>query len=139
MNILKILTTNRIKGNIGEDAAAKFLKRKKYKILERNYIALGCEIDIIAENKDTIAFVEVKTRTVGTESDKEIRPAASVTPEKQRKIIKAAKFYTHNRPAEKHLRLDIIEVYLNEDKKVDKILHFEGAFNINSARKAKHR
>ena len=136
MNILKLLTKNRITGNAGEDAAAKFLKRKKYKILERNYVAVGCEIDIIAENKEFIAFVEVKTRTLGKESESESRPAAAVTPEKQRKIIAAAKFYTHNDPSEKNLRLDVIEVYLNENQKVDKILHFENAFNINSARKA---
>ncbi len=137
MNILKILTEKRKTGNVGENEAVKLLKKKRYKILKRNYTALDGEIDIIAENKDTIAFVEVKTRTVGHESAIEPRPSSSVTPEKQRKIIRVAKYYLGSMPQKKHVSLDVIEVYLNENKKVDKILHIENAFNINSARKAR--
>ena len=137
MNILKVLTDKRKIGNIGEDEAAKLLRKKKYKILERSYCVFDSEIDIIAENKTTLAFVEVKTRTLGHENPKEPRPASSVTPEKQRKIIKAAKYYIGSRPSEKHISLDVIEVYLNERGKAEKILHFENAFNLNSSRKAK--
>ena len=86
MNILKILTVKREIGNIGELAAVKFLRKNGYKILERNYVAAGYEIDIIAENRDYTVFTEVKTRTLGAQSPKEARPASSVTPEKQRKL-----------------------------------------------------
>ena len=71
MKILEILTEKRQIGTIGEDAAAKHLKKNKYRILRKNYVALDYEIDIIAENKDFLVFVEVKTRTVGKESDNE--------------------------------------------------------------------
>ena len=53
MQILKIRTEKRITGNIGEDAACKYLRKNKYKILKRNYVSNGHEIDIIAENNST--------------------------------------------------------------------------------------
>lgn len=133
MKILEVLTSRRKTGNLGEDLAAKFLRKKKYKILSRNYVGAQTEIDIIAENKTTIAFVEVKTRTAGHENPREPRPASAVTPEKQRKIISAAKYYIGGHPSEKRVSLDIVEVYLNSDRTPNKILHIENAFNINTA------
>lgn len=59
MNILK--TTRQI-GNSGEDLACKFLRKSGYQIVARNYLIRGGEIDIIAKDKDTLVFVEVKTR-----------------------------------------------------------------------------
>lgn len=59
-------TAKRKTGDYGEDLASSFLKKKKYKIVERNYNARGGEIDIIAWRKinkiKTLCFVEVKTR-----------------------------------------------------------------------------
>lgn len=133
MKILEILTSRRKTGNKGEDLAVKYLRKKRYKILRRNYVGANTEIDIIAENKTTLSFVEVKTRTVGYENPKESRPAAAVTPEKQRKIISAAKYYLGVNPNNKRISLDIIEVYLNKDKSKNKIIHIENAFNINTA------
>lgn len=133
MRILEILTEKRKVGNIGENAAVKFLKKNKFKIIERNYVAVNSEIDIIAENKTTVIFVEVKTRTLGHENRNEARPASSVTPEKQRKIIAAAKYFLGTYFEEKRVRFDIIEVYLDENKKAQKILHLESAFNYNTA------
>ncbi len=46
----------------GENLAGKFLKKRGYKILKRNYSGKSGEIDIIAYDKGTISFVEVKTR-----------------------------------------------------------------------------
>lgn len=133
MNILKVLTERRETGNLGEHAAAIFLKKNGYKILKRNYEAVDYEIDIIAENKTTTVFVEVKTRTVGHQSPKEPRPASSVTPDKQRKIITAAKYFLGTHRVGKRVRFDIIEVYLDENKKVQNIMHLESAFNYNTA------
>ncbi len=133
MKILEILTERRKIGNIGEKAAAKFLKKHKYKILKVNYEAIGYEIDIIAEEKTAIAFIEVKTRTIGHEDHREPRPASAVTPEKQRKIISCAKYFLGTFKTDKQIRFDIIEVYLDNEKKVQKILHLESAFNYNSA------
>ena len=49
-------------GKIGEDLAAVFLQRRGYKILERNFRSRIGEVDIIARDKNTICFIEVKTR-----------------------------------------------------------------------------
>ena len=133
MKILELLTPKRKIGNIGETLAAKHLRKKGYKIIKRNYVALGNEIDIIAENKSTLAFVEVKTRTAGLENPKEVRPASSVTKDKQQKIIKTAKYFLGSRSNDKYVSLDIVEVYLNEDKTLNKIIHIENAFNANTA------
>ena len=133
MNILKVLTERRKTGNVGEDAAAKFLRKHGYRILERNFAELGAEIDIIAKNREYYVFVEVKTRTLGHQSPKEPRPASSVTPEKQRKIITVAKWYLGTVPKGRKIRFDVIEVYLNEEKEVQRIMHLENAFNYDTA------
>lgn len=134
MKILEILTPKRLTGNIGENAAAKHLKRQGYSILERNYSTDNAEIDIIAKKDNLIAFVEVKTRTLGHESPKEPRPASSVTPEKQRKIIRAASHYLSRHKYSLRSRFDIIEVFLEEKtKKPQEIKHLVGTFDLNTA------
>jgi putative endonuclease len=132
MNILNILTGKRIIGNIGESYAAKFLKKQGYKILERNFVASGHEIDIIAKKGEYPCFVEVKTRTVGKENPLEPRPASAVTPEKQRDIISAAKMYFSYENKDKKKRFDVIEVYLEDNKKMRNIIHMENAFRADS-------
>ena len=134
MKILEVMTSKRKLGNLGEEAALAHLKKNKYVILEKNYVALGNEIDIIAKNEDTLAFVEVKTRSLGNDARFESRPSASVTPEKQRKIIKTARYYAASHPLGLRLRLDVIEVYV-KDNKVERIHHIENAFNQNTANK----
>lgn len=134
MNILKVLTEKRKTGNAGENAAAKYLRKHGYRILERNYEALGAEIDIIAKNREYYVFVEVKTRTLGHQSPKEPRPASSVTPDKQKKIITVAKWYLGTVPKGRKIRFDIVEVYLDEKREVQRIMHLENAFNYNTSR-----
>ena len=129
MNILKVLTKQRKIGDIGEAAAAKHLKKNGYKILERNYVAAGAEIDIIAENREYTVFAEVKTRTYAPGgTNKESRPAAAVNYEKQSTIIKVAKCYLAYNKKDKRVRFDILEIYLDKDGKIAKINHIENAF-----------
>ena len=138
MEILKIKTENRTLGNFGEDEAAKFLRKNGYRILERNYVAGEHEVDIIAEDKFAVAFVEVKTRRVDRQNPREPRPASSVTREKQRSIIAATKCYIAYHPPKKHVRLDIVEVYVEmvgEKPTVKEIKHLKGAFDTNTANK----
>ena len=49
-------------GKLGEESVCAYLKKQGYKIAARNYRIKGGEIDIVAENGDYIAFVEVKAR-----------------------------------------------------------------------------
>ena len=135
MKILDILTPKKRIGNFGEREAVKLLSKSGYRILEKNYTALGAEIDVIARKENVTAFIEVKTRSVKHLGYKEARPASSVTPEKQRKIIKAAKYYISHHQSDTRLRLDVIEVYLEDSGrlKVKEIKHIENAFDLNSA------
>ena len=82
MKILEVLTPKRLIGNLGERAAVRFLRKNGYRIIKRNYTALGYEIDIIARKDNVTTFIEVKTRNVKYLGYKESRPASSVTPPK---------------------------------------------------------
>ena len=123
-------------GRLGEDQAARFLKKNKFKIIERNLHVSHNEIDIIAISKKQriIAFVEVKARTV----DKDLyspfgTPASAVTKEKQRRTIEAARGYlrSNDKYFDFQPRFDVLEIYLDrEDMKVLKINHIENAFGV---------
>ncbi len=112
-------------GAAGEAAAAKFLKKKGYKILERNYRKTYGEIDIIAKMGENIAFVEVKTR----KSDLFGTPAEFVTVKKQKRIIKAAYTYIQQHNLDAEFTFDIVEVYINGSK-ITEINHIQNAFYI---------
>ena len=121
---MKKFSTQKI-GETGEKCAAEFLKKKRYKILERNYRKRYGEIDIIAENKNYIVFVEVKTR----HTDYMTSAADAVNRQKQLKIIKTASLYLAENETEKFCRFDVCEVYVNaENLKLENINYIEGAF-----------
>ena len=123
-------------GRLGEDTAARFLKKQKYKIVERNIHISHNEIDIIAVSKKQklILFVEVKARTV----DKDLysrfgTPASAVTKEKQQRTLAAARGYLHSNSKyyEFQPRFDVVEVYLDkENLNTLKINHIENAFGV---------
>lgn len=115
-------------GAVGEQTAAKYLRHKGWRILERNYRSRFGEIDIIAANKQYILFVEVKTRS-GKMMD---RPAAWVTTAKQHKIIKTAALYLQYCELDLQPRFDVIEVYMRSttDCAVLRLEHLENAFEV---------
>ena len=76
-------------GKESESVAVRYLKRNGYKILEQNYRNKIGEIDIIAKDKKTLVFVEVKA----TRTDSFGNPKWAVTPKKQRKISMVALYY----------------------------------------------
>ena len=117
-------------GRYGEELACEFLKNKKYKILEQNFYSSHNEIDIIAENKQYIIFVEVKTRSCTPDSDFSFgTPASAVTYSKQKRTLIAAQAYLNEHNTKKAPRLDVIEVYLDKrDSSLLKINHIEDAF-----------
>jgi Holliday junction resolvase-like predicted endonuclease len=92
------------------------------------------EIDIIAPNLSTVAFVEVKARTYTKDTlDTAPPPGNAVRNEKQRLTRKAAKDYLWQHPTKKQPRMDVIEVWLVRDEKnskpkVAKINHIKAAY-----------
>ncbi|HRI87233.1 MAG TPA: YraN family protein [Candidatus Hydrogenedentes bacterium] len=98
-------------GRQGESLAAKHLKRAGYRILARNAVFGKYEIDIIAREGDTIAFVEVKTRR----SNAFLEPEVNVTRTKQQHIRKAAAAYRHQNPSRTtYYRFDIVSIVMPE-------------------------
>lgn len=136
MEILKLKTEKTLLGRYGEKMARRYLRRHGYRIRKKNFVADSHEIDIIAENREYLTFVEVKTRTVGYQNPNEPRPASSVDAKKQQGIIKAARFFVAYNPSKKKKRFDIVEVYVNQNNgkySLADIKHLVGTFNLNTA------
>lgn len=92
-------------GREGESAALKFLKKKGYRILEKNFRSKVGEIDIIAEQDGMIVFVEVKAR----KNHEFGHPFNAITPAKQKKIIDTAQsFIVRKRISGKPMRFDVV-------------------------------
>jgi putative endonuclease len=116
------MAESHILGQKGENLAADYLKKAGFKILSRNWKWGKHEIDIIAENKDLIVFVEVKTRT----DDYQMHPVTAVTTEKQKSIIYAADGYLQRYNIIKESRFDVITfIKTGESYQID---HIEDAF-----------
>ena len=112
-------------GDIGEEYAVKYLKKHRYKILSRNYRKRFGEIDIIAEKKGTVAFVEVKTR----HENPLTRPFEAVDIKKQEKIYRTSLAYIYENDLDCQYRFDVCEVYVNRDTlKLIQINYFDNAF-----------
>lgn len=106
----------------GEDLAAKFLKDKGYKIIERNFRKGYGEIDIIAVHKNILVFVEVKTRT----GDLYGSPFEQISYFKLKSLIKTAQFYKLIKPKlPEALRIDAIAVSLDYSNNPVNIEHME--------------
>ncbi len=105
--------TNKTIGKYGEEIAKNFLIKKGFKIIEQNYhYSKIAEIDIIALKKDTIHFVEVKTRTQNIFG----RPLEAITKTKLRQIYTCAMFYMNNSKKKyKKYQLDAIGIELEGD------------------------
>lgn len=94
-----------------EELAAKYLVRHGYQVLERNFRIRGGEIDIIAREKNTLVFVEVKARNSSTYGT----PFEAITPWKLKALRKTALFYKQSHPRLPDLlRLDAISVSRGE-------------------------
>ena len=104
------MTQERISlGKKGEELAIARLRALKYKIVERNYKCPLGEIDIIAREKDTLVFVEVKTRATRDFGG----PAAAVNERKQRQLSKVALAYLNQKKLQNvPARFDVVAVEL---------------------------
>lgn len=100
----------------GEDEACKFLKKQKLKIRDRNYSVRGGEIDIIAEDKNYVIFIEVKTRS----DSKYAQPWENVRYKKIKNLKIAARQYIYERKLQgREFRFDVVSIVLNDAMKAD--------------------
>lgn len=120
-------TEKRTTGRLGETMAAEYLIGQRYEILEKNYRKQYGEIDIVARDRGTLVFVEVKTRhsiAFGT-------PAEAVDARKQRQLSKTAQEYLQRHQLhEAAARFDVIGVILDRDNRPVKIEHVKNAFEL---------
>lgn len=119
------MVSNIVRGKTGEELVKDYLISKGYNILETNYRNKIGEIDIIANDRGILVFIEVKTRT----SINYGYAFEAVDLRKQRKIIKTSMVYIKYKALKDvQLRYDIIEVYMQKDIKIN---HLDNAFCLN--------
>ncbi len=109
-------------GKKGEQLAVDFLLKNNYDILERNYRFDKAEVDIIARQKDTLAIVEVKTRSTADFGN----PQDFVKPKQIQRLVKAVDEYVNTNDLDVEVRFDIIAIV--KEKKGFNIEHLEDAF-----------
>jgi len=111
-------------GKLGEKEARKFLKKRSYRIRETNFRCSHGEIDIIAQKKDWLVFVEVRTKSnldFGT-------PEESITQAKKKKLVALALTYTSTHQNLPPLwRIDVVAIELDDKGKPKRIEHIENA------------
>ena len=111
-------------GKLGEKAAQKFLKKRGYRIRETGFRCRHGEIDIIAQKRDYLVFVEVRTKSnldFGT-------PEESITQVKKERLIASALTYTTSHDNLPPLwRIDFVAIELDDKGKIKRIDHIENA------------
>lgn len=113
-------------GRAAEAAAARHLERAGYQILRNNFRARGGELDVVAVDGPALAIVEVRYRA----SDRFGGGAASVTADKRRRIIRAARALLASQPALARMpaRFDVVEVSGTADALECQLIR--GAFSL---------
>lgn len=115
------MATHNDTGKQGEQLAKEYLQKNGYTILETNYRYKKAEIDIIASKGETLAIIEVKTRT----STHFGEPESFVNNKKIKLILEASNAYIIEKDLDYEVSLDIISVIL--DKEIE-INHIENAY-----------
>src|SRR4030042_5738776 len=111
-------------GALGEKLAVDFLKKRGYKIIQRNFRCREGEIDIITKQGECLVFVEVRTK----KSSGFGIPEESITPVKSRKLVDLANIYLQNCSSlPQSWRIDVIAVELKPDNKLSRLEHIENA------------
>ncbi len=110
-------------GAWGEEVAAQYLQQQGYKLLAQNYRSFEAEVDIIAQDNDTLVIVEVKTRNNNYFGD----PAEHVSDKKQALLAEAAWAYAESIDWEGPIRFDILSI-IGTPAVSAHIQHLEDAF-----------
>ena len=130
---------SRAYGSWGEENASKYLKKQGFRVVGRNVFVGKKEIDLIAEGRGMILFVEVKTRRQVPDADSPFgRPATAVNAKKRDNLLFAVRGYLHTHRAEcENLqpRIDVIEVYADPSTEKNKVLEIRHFPNVVTGRK----
>lgn len=111
-------------GKLSEDLAHSFLEGQGYKVIKKNFSCRLGEIDIVARDKDTLCFIEVKCRSNLSRGE----PEEALTNSKRHKITKAALlFLKQNNLLDSPARFDVVSINLNSAE----IKLFKNAFDLD--------
>jgi len=108
-------------GRRGEDLAAAYLQSIGYRIVGRNVRIGQDEIDIVAEDDMSVAFVEVKSRTATETNLRYGSPVCAVNDTKQQRLIRSANGYIRQYRIQKRVHIDVIEVVFPAVRETDGI------------------
>ncbi len=118
-------------GRIGEAAARAYLERRGLRILAANFTCAAGEVDLIGRDRDTVVFIEVKTR----KSDAFGPPQLAVHQRKQQQIVRAAQwFLAERRLPEVACRFDVLAVTYSEGEAGPRIDWLQDAFPAEGVR-----
>lgn len=117
------LTQKQSVGNIGESIACRFLEKRGFRIVERNYRKKWGEIDIIAEKENVLHFVEVKTNRADLSDSSGYRPEESVRLWKKQRMSRAIRTYFAEQKIrdDNEFQIDVMAILLDLDQKKAKI------------------
>ncbi len=115
--------SNKELGKIGEEMAIAFLRQKGLQILDTNWHFQHLEIDIIAQEKNMLVFVEVKTRRTAFFGN----PEEAVSPQKISRLLNAAQAYIFEKDFQGESRFDVVSIIVPYGKKPE-LEYFEDAF-----------
>ena len=126
-------TDKRILGDLGEDIACKFLIKKDFDIIEKNYWKKWGEIDIIAKKANKLHFIEVKSvsceiiDSVSHETIDKYRPEDNIHSWKLQRISRAIQTYLteKNVLCETDWQFDVITVYIDKKRLISKVFMLE--------------
>lgn len=116
-------------GQAGEQAAASFLSAKGFAVLARNWRKGSLELDLICQNKDTIVFVEVRTRAASGK----MTPAETMTPTKCRNFLRAVRAWLaeHDRWSSP-CRCDLVSVTVAGDPPSFSVEHIPNVIELDA-------
>ena len=120
------------KGRRAESLAAAFLEATGFRIVARNWRRHGPEageLDIVADDRGTCVFVEVRSRT----GEEQGHPLESITPQKRARVIRVARLYlAEETPAAAAYRFDVVAVTFWDDYRPPDLIHIPDAFQVGT-------
>jgi putative endonuclease len=127
-----MITENRKTGNLGEDLACRFLTKKGYELIDRNYWKKWGEIDIIARKDGLTHFIEVKSVSCETlpdvsgETGDSHRPEDNVHPDKLRRLSRTIQSYLLDKNVSGETwQFDVITVYIDKKRLISRVILLE--------------
>jgi putative endonuclease len=121
-NDRSVLVKNRQLGSRGEAIAVRHLESKGYRIRDRNWHADHGELDLVAQDGDTVVVVEVKTRSGRTFG----LPEEALTPRKQRHLLRTAWTYLERSGLlESNWRIDLIAIEVSPGGAIERVDHYK--------------